>query len=72
MLNVKVDFKNKRGRFLDSQMVNKLLIHRKDSSFLLTEDMVDLKIFEENQFAIKIAEIFVKFERVFGFSCYSA
>ena len=47
MLNLKVDFKNKRGRFLDSQMVNKLLIQRKDSSFLLTEDMVDLKIFED-------------------------
>ncbi len=47
MLNLKIDFKDKKGRFLDPQMVNKLLIQRNDSKFLLREDMVDLKIFED-------------------------
>ena len=47
MLNLKIGFKDKEGRFLDSQMVNKLLIQRKDTMFLLREDMVDLRIFEE-------------------------
>jgi len=47
MLNLKIGFKDKEGRFLDSQMVNKLLIQRKDTMFLLREDMVDLRIFED-------------------------
>ena len=47
MLNLKIDFKDKKGKFLNPQIVNKLLIQRKDTKFLLREDMVDLKIFED-------------------------
>ena len=47
MLKVNVDFKHKNGKFLDSQMVNKLLIQRKDTTYLLKEDMLDLKVVED-------------------------
>ena len=47
MLKVNIDFKNKIGRFLDSQMVNKLLIQRNDTAFFIKEDMLDLKVVED-------------------------
>ena len=47
ILKVNIDFKYKNGRFLDSQMVNKLLIQRKDTSFFLNKDMLDLRKVED-------------------------
>ena len=46
-LKVSVNFKYGNGKFLDSQMVNKLLIQRQDTSFFLKEDMVDLNELED-------------------------
>tara|TARA_B100001250_G_C19773134_1_gene778198 strand:- start:985 stop:1704 length:720 start_codon:yes stop_codon:yes gene_type:complete len=46
-IKVNIDFKQKKGKFLDSQMVNKLLIQRKDTAFFLKEDMLDLKLVED-------------------------
>ena len=47
ILKVNIDFKQKKTKFLDSQMVNKLLIQRKDTAFFLKEDMLDLKLVED-------------------------
>ena len=47
ILKVNIDFKYENGKFLDSQMVNKLLIQRRDTTYLLKEDMLDLKIVED-------------------------
>ena len=47
ILKVNIDFKYKNGRFLDPQMVNKLLIQRKDTSFFLNKDMLDLSKVED-------------------------
>ena len=46
-LKVKVNFRYDNGKFLDSQMVNKLLIQREDTTFFLKEDMLDLKEVED-------------------------
>ncbi len=46
-LKINIDFKHENGKFLDSQMVNKLLIQRKDTTFLLKEDTLDLKLVED-------------------------
>ncbi len=47
ILKVKIDFKYENGKFLDSQMVNKLLIQSKGSTFFLKEDILDLKVAED-------------------------
>ncbi len=46
-LKVKVNFRYDNGKFLDAQMVNKLLIQREDTTFFLKEDMLDLKEVED-------------------------
>ena len=46
-LKINIDFKHEKGKFLDSQMVNKLLIQRKETTFLLKEDTLDLKLVED-------------------------
>ena len=46
-LKVNIDFKYENGKFLDSQMVNKLLIQRNDTLFLLKEDILDLNKVED-------------------------
>ena len=46
-LKINIDFKHENGKFLDSQMVNKLLIQRKETTFLLKEDTLDLKLVED-------------------------
>lgn len=46
-LKVKVNFRYDNGKFLDSKMVNKLLIQREDTTFFLKEDMLDLKEVED-------------------------
>ena len=46
-LKVKVNFRYDNGKFLDSQMVNKLLIQREDTTFFIKEDMLDLKEVED-------------------------
>ena len=47
ILKVNIDFKYENGKFLDSQMVNKLLIQRRDTAYLLKEEMLDLKVVED-------------------------
>ena len=47
ILKVSIDFKYENGKFLDSQMVNKLLIQRMDTAYLLKEEMLDLKVVED-------------------------
>ena len=47
VLRININFKDAKSKFLDSQMVNKLLIQRNDTSFFLKEDMVDLKELED-------------------------
>ena len=47
ILRININFKDAKSKFLDSQMVNKLLIQRKDTSSFLKEDMVDLKELED-------------------------
>ena len=47
ILRVNINFKDEKSKFLDSQMVNKLLIQRKDTTFYLKESMVDLKELED-------------------------
>ena len=46
-LRINIDFKNEIGNFLDSLMVNKLLIQRNDTAFFIKEDMLDLKVVED-------------------------
>ena len=47
ILRVNINFKDEKSKFLDSQMVNKLLIQRQDTTFYLKESMVDLKELED-------------------------
>ena len=47
ILKVNIDFKHENGKFLDFQMVNKLLIQSKGSAFFLREDILDLKVAED-------------------------
>ena len=47
ILNLSVNFKGGKGRFLDSEMVNKLLIQREDTTFFLREEILDLKLVED-------------------------
>ena len=47
IIKINIDFKDENGKFLDSQMVNKLLIQRKEAAFLLKEDTLDLKLVED-------------------------
>ncbi len=46
-LKVDIDFKHENGKFLDSQMVNKLLIQSEDSTFYLEKDALDLNVLED-------------------------
>ena len=46
-LKINIDFKHENSKFLDSQIVNKLLIQWKDSTFNLEEDALDLKVVED-------------------------
>ena len=47
ILRVNINFKDEKSKFLDSQMVNKLLIQRQDTTFYIKESMVDLKELED-------------------------
>ena len=53
ILRVNINFKDEKSKFLDSQMVNKLLIQREDTTFYLKEDMVDLKELEDYFYLIQ-------------------
>ena len=47
ILRININLKDEEPKFLDSQMVNKLLIQRKDTTFYLKDSMVDLKELED-------------------------
>ena len=47
ILKINIEFKNESPKFIDHQMVNKLLIQRKDTSFFLNKDMLDLRKVED-------------------------
>ena len=47
ILRINVNLKDEEPKFLDSQMVNKLLIQSEDTTFFLKKDMVDLKELED-------------------------
>mgnify|MGYP004082748257 CR=1 FL=1 len=47
ILRININLKDEEPKFLDSQMVNKLLIQSEDTTFFLKKDMVDLKELED-------------------------
>jgi len=47
IIQINIDFNQNKTKFLDKNMVNKLLIQRNDTAFFLKEDTLDLKVTED-------------------------